>query len=372
MNRPILKIAGGLTVLALIVAALVALGSQTTPATAQAAAALATPAANGEPGVVIVVVDPDGPAAKAGVKRGDILLSIDDVQANTPADVSSAVRARKAGDSVTLTLTHGDEKRTLTATLADRNGAPYLGVTPFGVDNRFKIEAVPLPGGAMIVDVVSGGPADKAGLKKGDQVLSVDGKDLMADSDLTQIVKSHKPGDTLTLKVQRSGEDAREVTVTLGENPNAAGQAYLGVTYAPHGQGFFNLPKLPSGAVNGAFVGNVVKDSPADKAGLKVGDVITAIDGKAITTPSEAIDALAAHKPGDSVTLTVRRANQATDTQIKVTLGEKPDQAGKAYLGVSLGGFFRRDFGGGNAPRGFGGPGFHFDFRAPAAPSSGA
>lgn len=372
MNRPILKVAGGLTVLALIVAALVALGSQTAPATAQAAAALATPAANSEPGVVIVVVDPDGPAAQAGVKRGDILLAIDATQVDTPADVSSAVRAHQVGDSVTLTLTHGDERRTLTARLADRNGTPYLGVKPFGVDTRFKVEALPLAGGAVIVDVVPGSPAETAGLKKGDQVLSVDGEDLTAENDLTQIVKSRKPGDVLTLKVQQPGEEAREVTVTLGENPDAAGMAFLGVTYAPRARQFFNLPTLPSGAESGAFVGNVVKDSPADRAGLKVGDVITAIDGQAITTPSEAIDALAAHKPGDSVTLTVRHANQATDTQIEVTLGEKPGQAGKAYLGVSLGGFFRHDFGGGNTPHGFGIPDFRFDFRTPVQPGNGA
>ncbi|HEY4688228.1 MAG TPA: PDZ domain-containing protein [Anaerolineae bacterium] len=376
MSKRALKMAGASIALLLLVFAVgVAAGSQTTPVKADAAAALQatlTPQTSEEPGVVIVSVDPDGPAAKAGVKRGDILLSIENTPVNQPADLLRAVRARKAGDSVALTLTHGDEQRTLTATLEDRNGVPYLGVASHGGRSRLDfVKPSPLTG-AVIVEVVSGGPADKAGLKAGDRILAVDGTDLAPDQDLAQIIKSHKPGDTLTLKIERPGEEARDVTVTLGENPDAEGEAYLGVKYGPRfDRGFFfNTPKLPEGITGGAFVGEVTSDSPAAKAGLKTGDVITAIDDKSIQTPQDLVDAIAAHKPGDTVTLKVYRAGETAPLTLTAMLGAHPDNADKAYLGVSVGGFFRH-FNNDQTPRGFRMPGFRFDFRPPfgTAPS---
>jgi putative serine protease PepD len=72
----------------------------------------------------------------------------------------------------------------------------------------------------------------------------------------------------------------------------------------------------------GAQVGSVTSGSPAADAGLKAGDVITAIDGKAIGSADELTAAISAHQPNDKVTLTIDR-NGTTKT-VDVTLGVRP------------------------------------------------
>ena len=67
----------------------------------------------------------------------------------------------------------------------------------------------------------------------------------------------------------------------------------------------------------------VVPNSPADKAGIKAGDVITAIDGRTITRADDLVVAIRAKAPGDTVTLTVKRDGK--DQDIKVTLASNTD-----------------------------------------------
>ena len=89
-------------------------------------------------------------------------------------------------------------------------------------------------------------------------------------------------------------------------------------------------------AVQGALVRSVVANGPAAKAGLQVDDVSTAVDGEEIADAQALVDAVAGHKPADKVTLTVTRMDAADPVDITVTLGKHPDDATKAYLGVSI------------------------------------
>jgi S1-C subfamily serine protease len=88
-----------------------------------------------------------------------------------------------------------------------------------------------------------------------------------------------------------------------------SGRPYLGVEIGDTG--------------NGVYVGKVTAGSPAAKAGLKAGDVIVAIDGKATPTSDDLGTVLAGDKPGQKVTLKVVRQSGAR-TQVEVTLGEYP------------------------------------------------
>ena len=76
-------------------------------------------------------------------------------------------------------------------------------------------------------------------------------------------------------------------------------------------------------ATGGAGVNQAASGGPAADAGLKSGDVITAIDGKSVGSSDALVAAVDAHKPGDQVTLTVRRSGN--QTQIKVKLGTRPN-----------------------------------------------
>jgi putative serine protease PepD len=73
----------------------------------------------------------------------------------------------------------------------------------------------------------------------------------------------------------------------------------------------------------GAQVGQVVSGAPAADAGLRSGDVVTAIDGKTITGADALVTAVDGKKPGDTVTLKVRRGGSTSD--IKVKLGTRPN-----------------------------------------------
>jgi putative serine protease PepD len=77
----------------------------------------------------------------------------------------------------------------------------------------------------------------------------------------------------------------------------------------------------PSGQ-DGAVVQDVASGSPAAKAGLQVGDLVTAIDGKTIQSSAEMVAAIRDHKPGDKVSLTVNRGGN--QTTISASLGERP------------------------------------------------
>lgn len=104
-----------------------------------------------------------------------------------------------------------------------------------------------------------------------------------------------------------------------------------------------DLPGLPGRGMmvwgTGALIVEVVPDSPADQAGLSEGDLVVAFDGEALDAESDLAAQIAQHKPGDTVTLEVEslgsRLRQGS-REMTVTLGEHPEDKGKAYLGVTF------------------------------------
>ena len=76
--------------------------------------------------------------------------------------------------------------------------------------------------------------------------------------------------------------------------------------------------ELNDASTNGAAIGQVRPDTPAAKAGLKDGDVVTALGGKSISTASELRAAINAKRPGDSVSLTYRRGGQSHTVTVKL------------------------------------------------------
>jgi len=310
-------------------------------------------------GILVGAVTPGSPTAKAGIVRGDIILEANGKTVNQPVELNDILNGLKVGDTLVLSVLHGDTTRSASVTLADQNGRVFLGLHPavviaglgqrlFGggiFANPGKLAAIK---GALVTSVSADGPAAKAGLQAGDQILSVNGKVVDAKNDLAGLVQALKPGDTAVLSVQKKGASSpADVKVTLGTDPSNASTPYLGLSYTTatlsiqNGQGpknFNPLPfdKLPRIGQSGVYVGTVTAGSPADKAGVKTKDLITTVNGKSITTPDELTSLVKAANVGDVMTLTITRAGEQNPLSIRVTLEANPDQSGAPYLGVSM------------------------------------
>lgn len=90
--------------------------------------------------------------------------------------------------------------------------------------------------------------------------------------------------------------------------------------------------EFPPLGMRGALVTEVLAGTPAEEAGLRAGDIITAVDSTPVDPVHELADVMAQYEPGDRVTLTIWRMGQ-TET-IRVVLGEHPDVEGAPYLGI--------------------------------------
>ena len=237
-------------------------------------------------------------------------------------------------------------------------GGPYLGVTYESITPELAAqEAITGTVGALVREVAADGPASQAGLKSGDVIIAVNGKSIDDKNDLRSRVAEFKSGDEITLTVVKGTAngptDQRDVKVKLGERPaeqafefqlpfdqNGAPQLPQGFPQLPFGgQGQSGQAPTTSGAylgvelemtntltgTTGALIKTVVADGPAAQAGLKAGDVITAVDGKTVGDGTALRDLIQSHKSGDTITLTVVKVN-GDQAEVKVTLAARPAQ----------------------------------------------
>ena len=205
-----------------------------------------------------------------------------------PIDVASKVEAQL--------VAHGKVTRgRLGVTIQNLNQAL---AQSFGLDK---------PQGALISSVEAGSAADKAGLKTGDVILSIDGKDIITSGDLSGAVAEKAPGAQVKLAVVRKGE-RKEISASLGLVPEgklaAAGKP--GQTQGRLGIAARALSAEEQRSI-GANGGVVVESAggAAARAGIQAGDVILAING----TPVSGVEQLRmlANKAGKTVALLVQR-----------------------------------------------------------------
>ncbi len=96
---------------------------------------------------------------------------------------------------------------------------PYIGITYRAIDSQLQAaQNLPVDHGALVSNVTAGSPADKAGIKKGDIVLAIEGQDIDADNTLFSLLSKHNPGDKVKLTILRGGKNST-VEVTLGQRP---------------------------------------------------------------------------------------------------------------------------------------------------------
>ena len=166
------------------------------------------------------------------------------------------------------------------------------------------------PRGALVAQVEKGGPAEKAGLKPGDVLLGVNGKTIERSAELPPLVAAVKPGTKATFELWRDGrQQTLEVTVgALEPEQAAAGPA----SEAGAETGKLGLAVRPS--ENGLVVENAT--GAAARAGIRAGDVVTAVNGKRVKSIEDL--KAAAEKAKGSVALLVRRGENSIFVPVEV------------------------------------------------------
>jgi serine protease Do len=174
--------------------------------------------------------------------------------------------------------------------------------------------------GIVVGFVEPGTPAAKAGLQRGDVIVSLDGKPVRSVHRFRNAIARQSPGSAVRLKVLRKGE-AREVEVTLGRLPKAKKRAARGGPGAPgrrprgqarlDGVKVTNLTPLHrrklklSADVQGVLVTRVAPGSAAQQAGLRPGDVIVSLNRQ--PTPNLGAFSRAAKRADDAILVLIHR-----------------------------------------------------------------
>jgi serine protease Do len=198
----------------------------------------------------------------------------------------------------------------------------WLGVQILAVDEAtaksFKMKEAR---GAVIAQLTDGSPAEKAGLKPEDVVLSVDDVTVQDQTDLSRYVAGKSPGATVKLKILRNGEE-KTVPVTLGtfpeETANASdeegeegGSAQLGMTLRNLTPELAERLDLPRG-VRGVLVWEVEPGTHAEDGGLRRGNLIVTVNGTPVEDVSAFEREIAKAKPSGVARLRVRRGEDYT------------------------------------------------------------
>jgi len=199
------------------------------------------PAQPADHGVRIHDVAPQSPAAKAGLKSGDVLNKVDNKDVKDMEGFRRFIMDKKSGDTVSLTIVRDGKEQVLTATLGDRPEPPkpttpqpeprrtpvpptvvrrgaFLGVqtAELNADQRKRLNAQ-TENGVVVMDVVPNSPADKAGLKRDDIIASMDGIAMRDPIQLHEAVVKAGAGKEVTLQLLR-GSEKLSVKATLREN----------------------------------------------------------------------------------------------------------------------------------------------------------
>ena len=99
---------------------------------------------------------------------------------------------------------------------------PFFGVSTQTVTATAAAQAgLSVDHGEYVVQVSSGGPAEAAGVKEGDVILSIDGQSIDAQHSFVDLLFSHQPGDVVSVKIQR-GSKEMTIKLTLGERPTSS------------------------------------------------------------------------------------------------------------------------------------------------------
>jgi C-terminal processing protease CtpA/Prc len=202
---------------------------------------------DGEIGVLVADVVADGPAAAAGIEKGDVILRFDGATVRSTGGLTRKVRRTDPGSAVEVELFRRGERRTVEVELAERELSaqePFLWRgqdddlqsifvrRPFGGLGVRVEELDPTLGryfgtddGLLVLEVIEDSPAETAGLRRGDVLTSIDGDPLRETEDLQDHLLERSDGETVQLVYLRDRSES-SVAVDIEEMDDLAWRVF--------------------------------------------------------------------------------------------------------------------------------------------------
>jgi serine protease Do len=194
-------------------------------------------------GALVASVEPDSPAAHAGLQPGDVITSVNGDEVKNPRDLAVDIAAVKPGDEAKLGVTRNGEVQSMSVKVAtmpnqmasndsgngsaEQQGQARVGLAlaPLTPDMRSQLDIPAHTSGAVVAGVTSGSPADAAGLQPGDVVIGVGDKAVHNPSEAAHAIRDAARHDkSLALRIMRNGH-AVFVALNLNQPGNDAGNS---------------------------------------------------------------------------------------------------------------------------------------------------
>jgi serine protease Do len=228
-------------------------------------------------------------------------------------------------------------------------GGSYLGIAVAEVDEeRAKALNLKEETGVEITRLEDEGPAAAAGLKVGDVVLEYNDERIDSVEELIRLVRETPPGREITLGVSRAGSLQR-IALKTASRKSIIGKQGPGAIEIPRIEiPSIRIPDMPRaymswrstivgieaesidsqlaqyfGVKEGVLVRSVAKNSAADRAGLKAGDVITRVDGNQVTSLREVSDAIRSSPKEKPVSLVIVRERREMTLSLSLNENER-------------------------------------------------
>lgn len=300
-------------------------------------------------------------ASDAGLREGDVLISLDGEELGSFHDLSAAIRSHNPGDEVEVAFIRDGAAQTQIIALGSRQrevlsyhhgygghnynynyhynsddqdakdevvSRAYLGVKGHNLgaeDNVAEVDE-----GAYLTSIVENTAADKGGLQAGDVIVEMDGESIASFEQLGKVIRSREAGEEVDVKVIRDGK-SKTLKVTLGEHEvRSRSHSY---SYGSDGKdmkfdfqfdhsnnwtadGMKDKPMLGVIISNteegeGVQITEVFNNSTAQEMGLKSGDKVTALNGTKVNHLGEFIEVIKEQKPGDKIKVEFEREGKA-------------------------------------------------------------
>jgi C-terminal processing protease CtpA/Prc len=253
----------------------------------------------------------------------------------------------------------------------DDGGGGWLGIGIQELDSkiRTKLDIDSDIEGILITEIYDDSPAEEAGLQKHDILVSIDGEEGKDLSDFVNLIKANAPGADVEIQIYRDGK-MKTVGATLGKRENTfiwkglegleglkglealegleglkalehivipqidigmsswGRRGRLGVFIEDVTGDLADYFEIPGG--EGVLVEGIVEDSPAEAAGIKAGDIIYKVDGRAICCTEELVASIAKMEADEETPVVLIRKGNEVVVQVVVAESEY-DKAMQAY-----------------------------------------